>query len=386
MKELITFLCFFIPYAILGQSNERIYFENNAQVIDLSIDSSLQSFELMDTVLQEHEFFFAAEQHWKAVNSQLQFRFLQYLHQRAGVRNLLLEGGYSYAYLINKYLKTGDGKLLDKVLQDIPVCPKDQRKLFERIRNYNLELAAEDRIEVHGIDLEHSPILALQSLNNLLPEKEVPKNISHRIEKLLKLHHSPQYDEVEVKRFFRKLDRDLIGKETAYRKFWGEDFELFEMIVQNTIQGYGFNLFSATLFKRIWQSREERMYKNFLVLQKRMKAGKYFAQFGALHTDIKTSSRWEFPSLANRLNYTESSPVQGRVLTISRYFRKLKSDYQKPVEYNKLENMVELAEGNFKNSIVLLSMIGNQTPFPELSKTFQYIILIDPDLEKEGCE
>ena len=386
MKELITFLCFIIPYAILGQSNERVYFENNAQVVTLSMDSNLQSFELMDTVLANHDFFFAAEQHWKAVNSQLQFRFLQYLHQKAGVKNLLLEGGYSYAYLINKYLKTGDEKLLDKVLQDIPVCPKDQRKLFERIRSYNLELEPQDRIEVHGIDLEHSPILALQSLSNLLPEKEIPPSISHKIEKLLKLHHSPQYDEVEVKRFFRKLDRDMVGKAATYRKFWGEDFDLFEMIVQNTIQGYGFNLLSATLFKKIWKSREERMYKNFLILRKRMKSGKYFAQFGALHTDIKTSSRWEFPSLANRLNYAESSPVKGKVLTISRYFRKLKSDYQKPVEYNKLENMVELAEGSFKDSIILLSMIGNQTPFPELSKTFQYIILIDPDLEKEGCE
>ncbi|MEL6250605.1 MAG: hypothetical protein AAFR87_01235 [Bacteroidota bacterium] len=386
MKKLASLLLLSIPFLVAGQGIDSSYFENYSRVINLSSDSTHQSFDMLDSAVREHEFFFTAEQHWKAVNSQLQFSFLQYLHQKAGVRNLLLEGGYSYAFLINKFLETGDHRLLEKVLEDIPICPKDQRQLFERIRSYNLSLPKEDWIQVHGIDLEHSPILSLQSINNMLPAKEIPNGIAKRIERLLELHQSPYYDKAEVKKFFRGLNKDIKRRESDYRIFWGEDFEIFQMITLNTVQAYRFTVFNATFFKKSWEKREERMYANFLLTKEKMKNGKFYAQFGALHTDINTSSRWEFPTLANRLNYSTDSPVKGKVLTISRYFRKLNSDYQKPGEYKILESMMSMAEKRFSDSIVLFSMVGNKTPFKELSKTFQYIILIDPDLEQEGCE
>lgn len=386
MKKLAYLLLTCIPMFSFTQGIDSSYFENYSQVINLASDSDIQNFALLDSAAANNDFFFTAEQHWKAVNSQLQFSFLKYLHQKAGVRNLLLEGGYSYGYLVNRYLESGDDKLLEKVLQDIPICPKDQRELFEKIRDYNLSLPEEDRIQVHGIDLEHAPVLSVHSLNNLMPETTLPPSIASNMEKLVELHRSPYYYKAEMRKFFKRLNKDIHRQETVYKIFWGEHYETFRMITENTVQAFGFTLLKATVFKKRWEKREARMYKNFLQVRDNMKTGKYYAQFGGLHTDIKTSSRWEFPSLAHRLNYSENSPVKGKVLTISRYFRKLKSDYQKPGEYRKLEGMVSLAEKKFSDSIVLLSMIGNHTPFDELSKTFQYILLIDPDLEQAGCE
>ena len=386
MKKLAFLLLLSIPFLSISQGIDSSYFENYSQVINLNVDSSFQELPLMDSSLAKHDFFFTAEEHKQAVNTQIQFSFLKYLHQKAGVRNFLLEGGYSYAFMINRYLSNGDEKLLDKILQDIPICPENQRELFQKIRKYNLGLPDKDRIEVHGIDLESSPALAIHTLYYLMPETTLPSGIAKYMTKLVDLHNSPYFYESDVKKFFRKLARDIKTNPHDYIAYWSGNFEIFKMIVENARQGLGFTLIKATIFKKRWEKREARMYNNFLLIKDKMKPGKFYAQFGGLHTDIKTSSLWEFPSLANRLNYSESSPVKGKVLTISRYFRTLNSDYKKPGEYRKLQNMVSIAEKRFDNSIVLLSMIGKQTPFRELSKTFQYIMLIDPALEQISCE
>lgn len=386
MKKLTFLLVFVIPFLSIGQGIDSSYFENYSQVINLTEDSNFQELPLMDSSVAKYDFFFTAEEHRQAVNTQIQFSFLKYLHQKAGVRNFLLEGGYSYAFMINRYLVSGDERLLDKILQDVPICPENQRELFQKIRKYNLSLPEKDRIEVHGIDLESSPALALHALNYLMPESTLPEAIAPLMTELIDLHNSPYYYEKSVKKFFRKLDKDIQRNPYDYIAYWSGNFETFKMIIENAKQGLGFTLLKATIFKKRWELREARMYKNFLLIKDKMKPGKFYAQFGGLHTDIKTSSLWEFPSLANRLNYSSDSPVKGKVLTISRYFRSLNSDYEKPGEYRKLQSMVSLAEKRFDNSIVLLSMIGKQTPFRELSKTFQYIMLIDPALEQKRCE
>ena len=128
------------------------------------------------------------------------------------------------------------------------------------------------------------------------------------------------------------------------------------------------------------------MYQNFLVLAKRMKKGNYYAQFGALHTDIKHSFLWDFPSLAHRLNYFQESPVKNGVLTVSRYFRKMQSNYKKLGEYEHFVEMMDAVQRNFSNQIVICSMVGKNSPFRELSQTFQYILIIDEELEKERCD
>ncbi|MEM6345195.1 MAG: hypothetical protein AAF927_14990 [Bacteroidota bacterium] len=353
----------------------------------LEVAGTYEGFAAIDTVLPNYRFFFTAEEHWQSINTQIQFAFLSYLHQKAGVRNFIVEGGYSYGFLLNRYLQTGNERLLDKVVNDIPVCPENQLALFKEIYAYNQTLPEEDHIQVTGIDLEHSAELAVQCLHTLLPKKTPHRKIARKIDKLRDLHRSDYFVEREVKSYFRSLNKDIAKREQLYRNYWGEDFPRFQMIVENTLQGFGFDFLRLMLFPQKWQEREERMYKNFLVLQPYMKKGTYYAQFGALHTDIKESFRWEFPSLAHRLNYFDSSPVDGQVLTISRYFRDMKPNYDRLGESDRLHGMMDQIEKKFKNEeIVLLNLMGQETPFPRLSQTFQFIMLLDEDLEEDRCE
>ena len=387
MKRLLFHLLFVLPYLLMSQHSGSSYWENYAQPLDVENDTSWDSFSMLDSVVESYDFFFTAEQHWKSINTRIQFAFLTYLHQQAGVRNLIVEGGYSYGFLINQFLETGDDRLLKKVVHDIPVCPDNQMEMFQKIRDFNQNLPEKERIKVTGIDIEHSPELVIQCLNTIRPKGEIPRSIHKKINHISDLHQSPYFEEKRVKKFFQRLYRDINGnRREAYKRFWKDDFDLFEMIVENTVQGYNFSFIRASIFTKSWQKREDRMYKNFLILSRRMKEGKYYAQFGSLHTDIKKSFVWEFPSLAHRLNYFNNSPVENKVLTISRYFRKMQTNYEKLGEHDPFLQMMQEIEDHFSDNIILCSMIGRNSPFREMSKTFQFILLIDEDAEKEGCD
>ncbi|MDP5171208.1 MAG: hypothetical protein NWR72_13270 [Bacteroidia bacterium] len=378
-------MAFFSGSSSVAQQLDSAYLQEYAQPINLE-DPEYQSFGMLDTIVPGYSFFFTAEQHWRSINTQIQFSFLRYLHQHANVRHLIVEGGYSYGFLLNEYISSGDEQLLDKVMKDVPICPENQKVLFRNIHDYNRYLPEADKIEVTGIDLEHSPVLVLQTLNRLLPTEEPPRKIRKYITELKELHASPYYNEAEVKKFFKRFAKHVERHSTDYVAYWDKDFPIFAMIVENSVQGFQFTWLRSTLFQKSWQERETSMYRNFLTIAPTLKAGNYYAQFGALHTDIKEPRIWDFPSLANRLNFQANSPVNGEVLTISRYVRNMSDNYERLGEHEELQELVNTLESRFHDSVVLFSLIGPGSPFREMSKTFQFIMLIDEDLEADACD
>ena len=237
MRTTLCILLGWFPWLLAAQQTDTTYWQQNAQALVISGDSIRPGLLIEDRILQKYQFFFTAEQHWRSINTQLQFAFLRYLHQHANVRNLIVEGGYSYGFLVNEYLKTGDQRLLKKVINDIPVCPDDQLGLFQKIYRYNQQFPEEEHIQVTGIDIEHSPEIVLQCLNKILPEHDPPAVINRQINKLQELHRSRFLDEKGVKKFFKKLYKDLARRENIYKKFWGEDFDLFQLVLKKHAPG-----------------------------------------------------------------------------------------------------------------------------------------------------
>jgi len=380
-------LLLLLPLSLLAQPPAAQYAEEHVMPIPYEGGMSMRNLTVLDSVVPNFSFFFLGEEHWKTINTELQLAFLVYLHQHAGVRNMIIERGYSVSFLINQYLETGDERILNKAMTNLKVCPEDQINMFKRIYEFNKGILPEDQIRVTGIDLEHSPELALQVLHTLLPEdKEPARVIAPLMKEVVRLHRSRVLDPVEVKRFFRKLNKSVEKHPDAYMTFWESDAERVQLLAANTWAGYKFGLFKATLFPDTWRKREVRMYENFLTLQPYMADGGYFAQFGVLHTDLSTSPKWDFLTLAQRLNQNETSPVASQVLTISRYVRQMEDRYQKLGESERLQRIVRHVERHYPEQVVLCSLIGAATPFPEMSRAFQYILFIDAELEKESCK
>ena len=355
-------------------------------LVDFSSNLVLEQLPMLDSILDRYQFFFMGEEHWKTINTEIQWSFLRYLHQQAGVRNLIVEGGYSFGFLLNQYLSSGDEGILKKALTNIPVCPEDQRSMYRRIYRYNQNLDPEDRIQVTGIDVEHSPELVLQVLYTLRPEaKEVPRAIRKEMKQLVELHESYYIVKSDVKRFFKRMGKSMARNEAVHREYWGTDFARVRMLAENTLAGYEFKYLKAMIFEDTWQERESQMYSNFIALQPYMAQGGYFAQFGVLHTDLHESSQWEFPTLAQRLNKIDGSPVEDQVLTISRYVRRMDERYEALGQGEPMRRLIKYLERRYPDQIVLCNMLGPDSPFPKLGKNFQYLILIDEDLEESAC-
>lgn len=368
-----------------------LYGQRSPSLLPLPLDSlvAFPSLPPLDTVVDGYRFFFVGEEHRHRINSRLQLAFLLYLHQRAGVRNLIVEGGYSTGFLLNQYLTTGDSGILQKVLTNIPVCPEDQMALFRQLYHYNQAQPDSLRIRVMGIDLDHSPELSLQVLHTLLPaEATVPQAIAPLIMRIPALHQSPYLDRGEVKRFFKRLARSLARYPEAHAQLWGSHAARVRHLVDNTLAGYRFGLIKAMLFQRVWRTREARMYANYLTLRPYLARGGSFAQFGMLHTDLGPSSEWNFPTLAHRLQHRSDSPVRGDVLTISRYVSHLEERYQTlgGIEAERLRLLVRRADATFPGQVVLAPLLGPDSPFPRLSRSFQYILLISPQADRSPCE
>lgn len=383
-----------LPAAVLAQDNTLkhktgVDFPWKEQMSPIPYDPDSGSWELplLDSVVDRYQFFFMGEEHWKTINTRLQLSFLLYLHQKAGVQNLIVEGGYSFGFLINQYLASGDEGILRKALTNIPVCPEDQRAMYRRIYTYNQTLEPADRIQVTGIDVEHSPELALQVLHTLRPEGAEPdRRIRRDIEQIAELHESYYIVKSDVKRFFKRFARSLERRTEEHRAYWGDDYARVALLAENTLAGYDFKLIKAMIFEDTWQDRESQMYRNFVTLQPYMAQGGYFAQFGVLHTDLYQSSQWEFPTLAQRLDRRQESPVSNQVLTISRYVRQMDDRYETLGQGEPLRRLVRHAEHRYPGQVVLCNLMGPQSPFPNLSRNFQYLILIDEELEESACE
>lgn len=371
-----------------GQNSYADFWKDQVEIIDLEQDQNTSSLSMLKEMTDEYEFFFTAEEHWQAINPKIQFHFLTFLHKHAGVRNLILEGGFAYGALLNRYLDTGNEKLLIRALYDTPVCPRDQMEFYRNVYQFNQSLPESDRIWVVGIDLEQSPLLVTECLYRMLPNKALTAGVRKKITQLKTLHEQEGYSDKEARKFYRQWYKEWQERKRAYKRYWGEEYWLFEMILGNLVQGFDMPVLREFVYSHgDDKKREMRMYNNFKLLNKhgRLKAGKYYGQFGGIHTEIKPAINWGFPTLAQNLNEHNYSPVQGKVLTISKYFRRVPKVYEKFKEFDEFMEVMSEVDAFYEDDIVLFQVSGNEDILPNLSKNFQFIMIVPEDLESQPC-
>jgi len=337
---------------------------------------------------EDFSFFFLAEEHWLAINTDLQWGFLHHLHQHAGVRTLVVESGYSFSFHINQYLETGSEIWLKRALYDLPICPEDMWAFYERLRAFNQELPPSERIKVAGIDLEYSPLLVVHTLHAMLPKKALTAGVREQVIALQVLVESEESDEKVLRRFLRQWDREVRDRKRAYKRYWGEEYWLFENILQNVLQGFDTPWLRDLVYAYGDQrKREARMYQNFVRLHERglLAEGNYFAQFGAIHTELEPAINWGYPTLAQRLSQQKSSPVQAKVVTISKFFRSAPLLYEKFKEGDVFTSYLRKLDQRELAPIVLIDLQKLSDHFPNISRNYRYLLLLNATLEWEKC-
>ncbi|HHD2753703.1 TPA: hypothetical protein ACOTG0_002517 [Clostridium perfringens] len=311
-------------------------------VVDVS-DNTFNSLSLLNDDISNNEIFFAGEKHGSIKSIDMNFYLLKYFVEKAGIKYILYEGGYSYAQYLNTYLDTGDESILEYLFYNSSNTMSytfENYNLLREIYEYNLTLSKNKKIKFIGIDIEN-PSIAIKYINSKIPTLEPTSNILKDFIDILKSITLKNYL-IESKKAIEFIEK----YRTEVEEYLGEEFFDISFIVKNLSVSNG------------QVAREEKLINNFITLYEYLPKGKYFGQFGEAHTNLNNKSK----SLASYLQNVYDS-TKGKVINIAYFYNNSKGyvpdnlnegteifQYLDPKLFSK-DNSTILIKLNYKDSI-----------------------------------
>ncbi|MEW8995903.1 MAG: erythromycin esterase family protein [Clostridium sp.] len=346
------------------------YLKENYRAIDLEDESEFKDLAIMDSDIEGKEIFFTAELHGTKANEQLNMKFLKYFKEKTDFKYYLCELPYSDAYFINKYLDTGDIKILEDIYRPLKGTfgwNKDGYNHLKKLYEYNNALPKERKIKVIGVDIEHQPINAYRFLVDVLPEKEAPKEIKAAIDKIKSTFNDLDKFDEAFAQCSNELQKDIEKNENIYKEYLGEkftDFNLVNLNVLNQIEAYKHKKDQVD-----WNNtRDKMMYENFQILQKELPKGKYYGEWGLNHTF--QSKEKDIMWFATYLN-SEDSIFKDKILTVIYNYddcEKMGTSAVGSYPTNELEFVYpEIKETNdlLEGNLNIYKLTGENSPFSE---------------------
>lgn len=291
------------------------YLKDNYNNIDL--DNKIETFHILDEDLKSKEIFFTGEVHGIKTNADLHMKFLKYFKEKVDFKYYLAEFSYSNAYFLNKYLNTGDIRILEDVFEELKGSyswNKDSFEFWVNFQQYNNNLEEERKIQVIGIDIELQPSTSYKYFVDILPSEDPPieikkmiNNIINTNNRLIETGFGASYSTA------KDLQKDIIAKESIYRDYLGEHYFGFKTVSSNLLKYE--RAYRNKRNQVDWNNlRDKMIYENFVLIERRMPKGKYFGQWGVNH--VFQSKEKNIKWLATYLN-EEDSIYKDKVLSIA---------------------------------------------------------------------
>lgn len=329
--------------------------------IEIHEPFELSSLSALDSTLPDKKYFFVGENHiYQKSNYLIQSKLVKYLHQKAGLNKIILEFGPGTGWLINKFITTGDTTTFNELKKYFST---ENLSLYVDLYQYNKENPS-SKLTCHGIDLERFPRISIAALYHLIPKKQVIENdsISISIESLKAIYSiSEEYtstdyyinsnfslSEIGIYNTFKIWLENYESLKVEYQKYLGENYEVFNTIVQGLISGK--NWFQLKDQKALQETvfREQFMYNSFKQLEKEYPQGKFYGQFGRCHIRTENSKAhcysYAMKSLVYRIK--EQSRAQNIMVIPIFYVRNVFLKEKKYIE-NSITNFWGLKEAVF---------------------------------------
>jgi tetratricopeptide (TPR) repeat protein len=315
----------------IDSAAERVlidFLSKNKEVLNVAAGGTFDA-SLIDT--KGKEIFLLGEVHGIALNNDLDFALLDYLHKNAGVRVYLAEMSYAGGLLINKYLRTGDETLLDFMFRQLPgtvAWNKENRTFLGKLRQWNLSLPAGDRIRYIGIDLEHQSLTTLRGLNELVSEstaagRAIPSGLCYILSRVSRILASAvgsaavtqsSIGQSTLHALSNDLSDSLQEHHAEYASLLGDRLFDFELIATNWRKSYAHRALMAAgdhgFSNRL---RDRAMYDTFLKVHAKIPATKYYGRWGNAHVAQRPYEG--LPWLASQFS-SPGSPVAGQIVSI----------------------------------------------------------------------
>lgn len=201
----------------------------------------------------------------------------EYLIKNKGVKYILLNGGHSYAQFLNRYLETGDEKILQYIFENIGVDNKgnelvypkgngDEVELIKFYYNLNKGLDKDKKIKFVGIGSEHITVFALDYLKEMLKDKKIDPAIKPFIDKIKASDKGPRFFTEDINYYFRNHSNEI-------KDSLGNDYFDFKMVISNIRRAFEDGFYDNILVD------------NFKTQYANLPKGKYFGQMPAFHSD-----------------------------------------------------------------------------------------------------
>ena len=232
------------------------------------------------------------------MNGLLEFKLLRFLHDKAGVRHLLLELGEARGWYANRYVN-GVDTTSKYCLQ--ATTSVDHMKILENIRAWNLTLPVGDRIQIHGVDVERFNDIAVLRLSDMLPKTGVPKSLYSAVQGVhqaagwilhsgLKEFETTEKNEINANTtppFSLDQSIDLILRHfdslnTELSIWLGSRHDLIQSGIDGLREYKQWNQYRNSAFYYTW--REETMFRKLRRLLDSDTTARFFGQFGRCHT------------------------------------------------------------------------------------------------------
>ena len=213
---------------------------------------------LIKNSIPKSNIYWLGEGHATALNYDIAFDLFGKIDSAFGVNYILLESNFLQTHYLNKYMKSGDSKVLDLAFSTTVGTfgwTKEHKAYYERIYAHEQTKTKEKRIQFVGIDIEHG----YWHTHKFLVDSLVPSTISDSNRIISKIRH-PLPSSTDFLNYYTKLYDDVIKNEVAYKSILGEKYELVKYLIKNI-----YNItYCQSLPSSLWnKTRDSLIYENF---------------------------------------------------------------------------------------------------------------------------
>ncbi|MEP1033596.1 hypothetical protein [Ekhidna sp.] len=300
---------------------------SDIQSVSIEDDNNFSGFDLIE--IDSNQVFVLAE-HWHNIRSvpRATMKVLSYLHKKGNVRILAIEQGASAAYMVNKYLESGDTVMLRQIARNTMFWGKENWNFFEDLRAFNQKLPEDQRVFVKSIDIEYKMESAIFVINQLIGNKEIPIALENTLGIFKQLFENTRehresyqglsvmyyYDREVIESLVLKTIDEIERKSEEYTNFFGDDFVQFATLILEMDDGLTFDYTNPN---NNYKFRDRLIYQKFTSLVEEFPDTGILCVIGMRHA-TKGSSIYKLDKL-------DFSPVQNQVMIIkvSALFNKL---------------------------------------------------------------
>ena len=345
----------------------------------------------LDSQLSNFKVFVTGENHsYTESNARLWLKMIKYLNQNAGVRNIMFEYGYSYGFLVNEYLRTGDTTLYNSIDQ---FAYNAYSNALKDLKVYNDSLPADQKLYFTAIDIERGVYPIVKTLDYLIPNEATPHDsiylhiqsikslAAYNDFKLDALANPSGYNtgfNFKSASTLNLVKENFKNNEKLYQELLGDNYSEFrKVIIDNYNDRKQWLEYENDGAVQEYIYRENYMHARFLQEQE-THPGNWFGQFGRCHTtqskQESNSCEWfQFSSLADRIKNTSSGAFKDKVMTIGILYN---LDRRTGPDKDSIEKYFDKYFTDVpKNSIALLNLSNDSTLKKIYGKDFNYFFL-----------